>query len=464
VRLAQLEQPEQPELKRLTLFVRGQDGASTPAVSCDDEFVVELHGADENGNARRIDLAEIGASTKLTLCGDVSAVMATQSPWVQSGDVLEMRMALGGKAGELDIELDPSLGYYSMCDALRVNLIAGDPAKVVASLASGDATVENGKELVVKAHLADEYDNKVEAAQGVEWNSLQEVPTARQEDSQGSEGGGDQLYLLQQRKLKGAAATLKAVVVTARPLHEPTSFSLQISAQVKQQDGPFHTFEVQEPLQVTVSPGRKVVAKLDTSFVQVHSNDDGAMVEMDEPRVSQLPQPEQDPIPHVATPGSILPPLAVRVGFENGGYLERPKVCKLGLKLNDTTRNLCLVDERPGGNEDRARKDVELHIAGQESVQALLVEGLQAPEVPGEYELELCLSEFGGIKGLPTKEVLSRAKRAEVKKNHPHCSCLRACPRSAAQDPARGRWQRGGGAAGPAGVSGRCVRQRADGQ
>ena len=140
------------------------------------------------------------------------------------------------------------------------------------------------------------------------------------------------------------------------------------------------------------------------------------MVEMDEPRVSQLPQPEQDPIPHVATPGSILPPLAVRVGFENGGYLERPKVCKLGLKLNDTTRNLCLVDERPGGNEDRARKDVELHIAGQESVQALLVEGLQAPEVPGEYELELCLSEFGGIKGLPTKEVLSRAKRAEVKK------------------------------------------------
>ena len=132
---------EQPELAKLTLFVRGQEGASTPAVSCNDSITIELHGTDEQGNRRRIDLADFDACTKLVL-SDLPAdvVQATQSPWAQSEDGLEMTVELGGKAGELDIELDPGHMHYGICDTLHVKLIAGEPDKVVASLASGDAT------------------------------------------------------------------------------------------------------------------------------------------------------------------------------------------------------------------------------------------------------------------------------------------------------------------------------------
>ena len=58
---------------------------------------------------------------------------------------------------------------------------------------------------------------------------------------------------------------------------------------------------------------------------------------------------------------------------------------------------------------------VELHIAGQDPTQALLVEGLKAPTSAGQYTLELRLS-FGSTKELPQKELLQGAKRYEVTK------------------------------------------------
>ena len=276
--LVPLAKLEQPELAKLTMLVRGQGGTSTPAVSCNEAFIIELHGIDMDGCACRVDLDEFDASTKLMLSDlpSLDAVTATQRPWSQMGDGLEMIMELGGRAGELDIEIDPSSDYYSICDTLRLNLIAGEPDNVVASVASGDS-VENGKELTIKAQLIDSYCNKVEISQGVEWNVQPVVEGVAESSSQGSDWGDGaagsevlRLYDPKQRKPKGAAAELRMEVLTVRPLHARDSFDVQVSARVKR-GGVFHTFETETPLRVTISPGCHVIAGVEALLLQVVS-------------------------------------------------------------------------------------------------------------------------------------------------------------------------------------------------
>ena len=427
---------EQPELAKLTLFVRGQEGASTPAVSCNDSITIELHGTDEQGNRRRIDLADFDACTKLVLSSDLPAdvVTATQSPWAQSGDGLEMTMELGGKAGEFDIELDPGHTHYGICDTLRVNLIAGEPDKVVASLASGDATVENGKELVINAQLVDSDGNEVDAAQGVEWTVQPVAEGVAEGSSQGSDGGdgaaaGELLRFHDKRKPKGATAELRADVLTVRPLHARESFDLLVLARFKR-GGVFHTLETEQPLNVTISPGCRVIAGLEAFCVQATTSpyppdlpqvtmnhhlararalwqdDDGGdskEVDADElPRVTG--EPVADSLTVVAD--GCLPKLAVRAPFEDGSHLKKITTCQLAVKAFS---GRALVERKRDGDP------VELHIAGQDPTQALLVEGLKAPTSAGQYTLELRLS-FGSTKELPQKELLQGAKRYEVTK------------------------------------------------
>ena len=225
VKLAQLVEPEQAELAKLTLFVQRQH--NDPHVRCGVDFVVELQGVDSEGSACRIDLADFAGKT-LLLSGAAADAAADWGVWRQSddGDGLEMTLQIGGTVGELSLELPPDYEHEGLCEPLTLTLVAGEPTAVVATLRDG--TVTNGGELALNVRLVDEHKNFVEGSgdQGIEWNALQA------EDE-------EQLLVREpkRRALKGVAAELRAVVLTRQPLDEPKEITLVVSAQFKKRGG-----------------------------------------------------------------------------------------------------------------------------------------------------------------------------------------------------------------------------------
>ena len=432
VKLKQLEEPEQAELARLTLSVQRQH--AHPHVRCGVDFIVELQGVDSEGNPCRIDLADFGLGTRLLLSGAAADAAADWGDWRQSddGDGLEMTLQIGGTAGELSLELPPDYEHEDLCEALTLTLVAGEPTAVVATLRDG--VVMNGGELALNAHLVDDYENVVEGSgdQGIEWNALQ---------------AADEEQLLvrepKRRVLKGVAAELKAVVLTRQHLDAPTELALVVSAQFKKagvvhrrvhvlyctslciyypyavhalcmhcECTVIHRLETENPCRVTIHPGSTVISALAVSRIQLNGEGGGRVVDMDEeiPKVTQPTQPVTEALQLVAEPGGFVPELAVRVAFEDGGYLEPPTACQLRAKLLDDSGAEVAEVRRVGGQ-------VELCTPGEEGRRAfLLSKDLLAPEKPGEYSLELSLT-FGNTKGLvASKDVLKDAGRAEVAK------------------------------------------------
>ena len=176
-----------------------------------------------------------------------------------------------------------------------------------------------------------------------------------------------------------------------------------------------HRLETEQPLRVTVNPGSAVISALAVYRVQLDSGD--GVADMEEPgsiaRTTQPVQPVEQELRLTADPNGFVPDLAVRVIFEDGGSLEQPAAYQLRAKL---------LDARPGearrvlGEARRVSGAVDLCTPGEESRRAFLLhQDLQARGPPGTYSLELSLS-FGNTKGLPDKDLLKGAERAEVKK------------------------------------------------
>ena len=436
VKLAQLEEPEQAELAKLNLFVQRQH--NHPQVRCGVDFVVELQGVDSEGNACRIDLTNFGPETRLLLSGAAADAAADWGVWRQSddGDGLEMTLQIGGTAGELSLELPPDYEHEDLCEPLTLTLVAGEPTTVVATLRDG--AVINGGELALNVRLVDEHENFVEGSgdQGIEWNALQA------EDE-------EQLLVREpkRRVLKGVAAELKAVVLTRQPLHAPTELALVVSAQVKKAGviyrrvhcactvhtlSPYavhalcmhyactvvHRLKTENPCRVTIHPGIALINGLVVSRIELSGEGGQGVVDMDEeiPKVTQPTQPVTEALQLIAEPGGFVPELAMRVAFEDGSYLEPPTACQLRARLLDAS-DAVLVDE--SGAEAEVRRvggQVELCTPGEEGRRAFLLRrDLRAPTKPGEYSLELSLT-FGNTKGLPSKDMLKDAGRAEVTK------------------------------------------------
>ena len=167
---------------------------------------------------------------------------------------------------------------------------------------------------------------------------------------------------------------------------------------------------------MTIRPGSAVINSLAVSRIELNG-EGGAVQDMDEdPKVTQPTQPVTEALKLVAEPRGFVPELAVQVGFEDGSYLEPPTICQLRAKLLDASGAVVLDAGGVAREVKRVGGQVELCPPGAEARRAFLLrQDLVAPETPGEYSLELRLS-VGGAKGLPSKDVLESAGRAEVTK------------------------------------------------
>ena len=426
VRLAQLEQEEEPELATLAMsVVLGPAGSSTSTVGCGEEFKIELYGSDEDGNACRLDPADY-AKPYLASSGGLGA---TWGDWKINGDVLEMTVQLSGKAGDIEIELPESDAQpHIHCEPLKLSLAAGEPNAVVASVV-GNGNPINGAELVVSAHLVDEHENVVESHRSVvEWEPL------KAEDP-------DQLHVHYSGsgKKKGVRAQLKATVLAKQTLREPDEFGLVLSARFKK-GGVWQTVTTEgvhaDSFRVTLQPGAAVISDLVVSRVQLENeasdttndyvdDDVEARPTHEVPKVTQPLEPlPPQPLHLTAEPSGMLPRLALRVRFEDGGFLEHPTKCQLRARL---VRSGALAEARTarrqqqpalfwpssGDWQKRAGGPVELCPPGEAPAQGLLLQDVPAPAEPGAYSLELALS-FGGTKGLPPSQLLKSAERTEV--------------------------------------------------
>jgi hypothetical protein len=168
---------------------------------------------------------------------------------------------------------------------------------------------------------------------------------------------------------------------------------------------------------VTIHPGSAVINSLAVSRIELNGEGGEGVVDMDEdPKVTQPTQPVTEALKLIAEPRGFVPELAVQVAFEDGSYLEPPTTCQLRAKLLDASGAVLLDAGGAASEVKRVGGQVELCAPGEEARRAFLLrQDLLAPERPGEYSLELSLS-FGSTKGLPSKDVLESAGRAEVTK------------------------------------------------
>jgi hypothetical protein len=179
-----------------------------------------------------------------------------------------------------------------------------------------------------------------------------------------------------------------------------------------------HRLETDNPCRVTIHPGSAVINGLVVSRIELNGEVGEGMVDMNEdiPKVTQPTQPVTEALQLIAEPGGFVPELAMRVAFEDGSYLEPPTACQLRARLLDASG---AVLRNASGAEAEVRRvggQVEICAPGEEGRRAFLLrQDLRAPEKPGEYSLELSLT-FGNTKGLPSKDVLKDAGRAEVTK------------------------------------------------
>ena len=179
-----------------------------------------------------------------------------------------------------------------------------------------------------------------------------------------------------------------------------------------------HRLETESPCHVIIHPGSTVINALVVSRIKLNGEGGEGVVDMDEeiPKVTQPTHLVTEALQLIAEPGSFVPELAVRVAFENGSYLEPPTACQLRAKLLDASGAVLFDASGAEAEVRRVGGQVELCTPGEEGRRAFLLrQDLLAPEKPGEYSLELSLS-FGNTKGLPSKDVLKDAGRAEVTK------------------------------------------------
>ena len=191
-----------------------------------------------------------------------------------------------------------------------------------------------------------------------------------------------------------------------------------------------------DSFRVTLQPGAAVISDLVVSRVQLENeasdttndyvdDDVEARLTHEVPKVTQPLEPlPPQPLHLTAEPSGMLPRLALRVRFENGGFLEHPTTCQLRARL---VRSGALAEARTarrqqqpalfwpssGDWQKRAGGPVELCPPGEAPAQGLLLQDVLAPAEPGAYSLELALS-FGSTKGLPPSQLLKSAERTEV--------------------------------------------------